>query len=129
MALFWPIDVFCFMTNEFLSLKQRDEVIFKNKGTDSWVLLGWHSSEILEVSFKYPYKIQPKEAFGQRGILIPERWILERLKKKRKVTFRVEKKDLDSIPPFLDTVFRKFYGCAENYAVLGKSILKSTYAR
>jgi hypothetical protein len=120
-----PSDVFMFMTNELLSLKQRDEIIFKNKGTDSWVLLGWHSSEILEVTFKYPYKMQPKEAFSQKGVPIPETWILEKLKKRKKVTFRVDKKEVDSIPPFLDAVFRKFYGCTEGYIVFGRSILKS----
>jgi len=120
-----PIDVFRFMANELLSLNREDEVIFKNKDADSWVLLGWHSSEILEVTFKYPHKIQPKEAFGQKGIIIPENWILENLKKRKKVTFRVEKKDGDSIPLFLDTAFKKFYGCSENYIVSGRSILKS----
>lgn len=123
-----PIDVFCYMTDVFQGLKREDEVKFKSCDERKvWVLLSRHSSEIFTVTLYYPYRISPDTIFDNKGIEIPALWNFEKLKKKRSISFLVGQRNVGSIPPFLDIIFRKLYECQENYNVSGRTILKSTY--
>jgi hypothetical protein len=120
------INLFKSMLDEFLTLEPADTVLFESKGKKCWAKLSWFSGDIF-VTLRWPYKNHPEKVFAEKGTFIPEWWGIHKFKKKRKVTFYVGLNRANTIPGFLDDVFKKIYDCKEETVIYGKSILNSKH--
>ncbi len=117
------IDVFNEMMAYFPKLGDRDKMLFTQKTHKGWAEVRPYRGDIL-VTFYYPYKKPPKEILPENGVNIPEWWGLNYYKKKKRAAFLVGLNRIDTVPGFLDLVFRNLYGCNETSIIKAKTVLE-----
>lgn len=123
------IDVFNASIGNLISHGRiNDKVYFKSPGCKhseicevSWYVkkrfcLSWHPKE-LEVRVRLPCKESFQCIFNGRGINIPTCWHLDFFRKGKCAMFRVDMGYAKTIGPVLDEVFKKIYGCSEDYVL------------
>ena len=105
-----------------------DRVYFKSPGCKrseicevGWYVkerfcLSWHLKE-LEVRVRLPCKESFRCIFNGRGIDIPTCWHLDFFRKGKCAMFRVDMEYAKTIGYVLDEVFKKIYGCSEDYVL------------
>jgi hypothetical protein len=123
------IAVFNASVDNFISHSRLDDrVYFKSPGCKrseicevGWYVkkrfcLSWHLKE-LKVRVRLSCKESFRCIFNGRGINIPTCWHLEFFRKGKCAMFRVDMEYAKTIGPVLDEVFKKIYGCSEDYVL------------
>lgn len=130
-----PLDVYNVFIDKLLALDEKwyadiwdsqDVVCFKANGFKPCIEIRMRKGAI-RVDLSFPSKDDPyvllknKEIeISERWVFKKERWIFKRSDMKRHFYFYAQKYEKESLAVFLDSLFRKLYGCPEGYVIQGK---------
>jgi len=118
-----PTDVFNALIERLTELDDFDKVYFRAKNYKGWAEVRLCKRNLV-VSFKFPFNESIETVFEEKRIKAPGHWCSGGFKKRKKAIFRLSINHKDTIGPFLDVIFKKLYGCPNNYTLFGKSFLR-----